>query len=308
MQRAAIQISFQALGTWNQIQVYDPVKNDTLQKAAGRVLEIDQKMSPFRSDSELSIFNCRAGHGFQPVSEDLFYLLNKASEISQASEGAFDCTLRPVIELWRLSRKQNKVPAMEEIRKALRLVNYKSLVFDYHRRAAALRHRVLSIDLGGIAKGFAADEVKRILQENNVRSALINLGGNIIVMGSKPDGSPWRIGIQNPLDVRGKFIGTLPVREKTVVTSGSNEQFFIQDGVRYHHILNPRTGMPAQKNLLGVTVIGESSVYADALTTAFFVLGPEPGVCLLKRFGFQAVWITEDCDVYSTFSLSDTEL
>ncbi|MFL0198474.1 FAD:protein FMN transferase [Clostridium sp. WILCCON 0269] len=128
-----------------------------------------------------------------------------------------------------------------------------------------------SIDLGGIAKGYAADEVKRVLLQYKIENTLINLGGNTITMGHNPTGTPWRIGIQNPLFARGQYIVRISVTNKTVVTSGSNEQFFIKEGERYHHIIDPRTGYPSKNELLSVTVLCECSTDADAVTTALFV-------------------------------------
>jgi thiamine biosynthesis lipoprotein len=159
--------------------------------------------------------------------------------------------------------------------------------------SAALRNKGQKLDLGGIAKGFAADEAKRILIENGVKSALINLGGNILTLGNKEDGSPFRIGIQNPLRQTGQFIGVLSASDRTIVTSGTNERFFVKDGIRYHHIINPHTGYPAQTGLLSVTVVCENSMYADALTTSLFVLGVEKGLKLLEQTGDEAIFITD---------------
>ncbi|MBP1745349.1 MAG: ApbE family lipoprotein, partial [Firmicutes bacterium] len=157
--------------------------------------------------------------------------------------------------------------------------------------------------LGGIAKGYAADEVRRILLQHKVSNALINLGGNIAAMGLREDGMPWQIGIQNPLSARGEYIGTIEAADQTIVTSGSNEQFFIRDGVRYHHIIDPRTGCPADSGLLSVTAICRDSADADALTTAIFVSGISESVNMLKSADAQAIFVTESKDLFLTDGL-----
>ena len=166
------------------------------------------------------------------------------------------------------------------------------------------------MDLGGIAKGYAGDEARRILSENGVQDALINLGGNIVAMGCNPRGNPWRIGVQNPLRPRGESLLTLSVQDACVVTSGVNERFFMKNGVRYHHILDPRTGMPVQNSLLSATVISASGTDADALSTALFVTGgfehgeERTDMCgienLMKRSDATAIFINEDLKVIQT--------
>lgn len=141
------------------------------------------------------------------------------------------------------------------------------------------------------------------MTENGVENALINFGGNIVTLGTHPNGRPWEIGIQNPLESTGVYLGSLSVVNQTVVTSGSNEQFFIKDGVRYHHIIDPRTGSPAQSDLLSVTAVCSSSVDADALTTALFVLGPDEGLELLKPLNAEAIFITNDLKIFVTVGL-----
>jgi thiamine biosynthesis lipoprotein len=168
----------------------------------------------------------------------------------------------------------------------------------------ALKKTGQSLDLGGIAKGYAADEVRHILTKNGVKSAMINLGGNIVAIGRRPDGKPWQIGIQNPLQPTGIYLGVISAEDKTVVTSGCNERFFMKDGVRYHHIIDPRTGKPAQSGLLSVTAVCKNSAEADALTTALFILGQEKGLKLLKKFKAEAIFVKEDLSVFATPGLA----
>lgn len=301
--QSGIRRDFSGLGTMNHIQIFNCFKNQLLDKAVRRVSEIDGKMSAFDPGSEIFRLNQAAGRKPVAVSEEAFLLLKRAKEFAELSGGAFDMTIRPLVALWGIGRKSDFIPQQSEIKNARKLVNHNDLILDESKCTAYLKKAGQAVDLGGIAKGYAADEVKRLLTEGGVPSALIDLGGNIVAVGSRPDGEPWQVGIQNPASVRGEYIGTLAVTDKTVVTSGSNEQFFVKAGSRYHHILDPRTGRPAQSGLLSVTVVGISSVAADALTTAAFVLGTEKGAKFLKARGVEAVFTTEDYRIYLTEGL-----
>jgi thiamine biosynthesis lipoprotein len=302
----AAEKTFPALGTINYIKIYggrEPEK--ILQEAAGRISEIESRMSAFLPDSDISKLRRNAGNGFVKISKETFRLIKTAVEFGGLTDGAFDITVRPLVELWGIGKKGNFIPSPQEIRQALRMVNYKDIELDDESCSAALKQPGQSVDLGSIAKGYAADEVKRILLENGIQSAMVNLGGNVVAVGSRPDGQPWKIGIQNPLAPTGEFLGVLSVTDKTVVTSGSNERFFIKDGVRYHHILDPRTGAPAQNSLLSVTAVCENSTHADALTTALFLRGPEESAPLLKKMGAEAIFIDTNLSVTATGGLNE---
>lgn len=297
--------TFSAMGTVNRILVDEGGKEYAVQKAVDRVAEIERRMSAFLPDSDVSLLRKHAGNGWQRVHFDTCHLLRKGAEFGALSQGAFDITVRPLTELWGIGQGKNDIPTESKIEEARRLVNYRDVHVDPNSSRAALEHPGQALDLGGIAKGYAADEVKRILQENHIQSALINLGGNVVALGSKADGSPWRVGIQNPLAPTGRILGSLDVTDQTVVTSGCNERFFLKDGVRYHHLLDPRTGWPAHNSLLSVTVVCPSSLDADALTTALFVLGLPKGMKLLKRMQAQAIFCTNDQKVTATRGLKN---
>jgi FAD:protein FMN transferase len=295
---------FFALGTYNSITAFACTEEAALERAAERVFELDRKLSAFLAGSEISMLCRRAGGRAQKISPDTFYVLKRAVEIAKASAGAFDITLRPLIALWGIGKKGDFVPDKAQIHRLLKLVDYNDIVLDEQNCAAALRRPGQALDLGGIAKGYAADEVKRILLSAGIESALINLGGNIVAMGTRPDGQPWRIGVQNPRAARGEFFAKLAVQDKTIVTSAYNERFFMKDGVLFHHILDPKTGMPAKSGLLSVTAVCKHSIDADALTTAFFVLGPEKGAPLLQAFDATAVFITDKNQIFTAGNLA----
>lgn len=290
--------TFTALGTINAIAAYGKNGKEAVNAAYKRVVEIDDRMSAFKDDSDVMKINHNSGIRAQKVNIDTFNLLKRSLEFSSSFKGAFDITIRPLTSLWGIGKKLNYIPPKEEIEKAISLVNYQDLLLDEENCTAYLKREGQAIDLGGIAKGYAADEAKRILLQYEIKDALINLGGNIVALGDNPEGQPWNIGIQNPLSATGNYIGTVKVTNKTIVTSGSNEQFFIKDGVRYHHIIDPYTGYSANKKLLSVTVICESSTDADALTTAFFVLDISEAIPMLRKINAEAIFIMENQDIY----------
>jgi thiamine biosynthesis lipoprotein len=294
---------FQALGTKNQIMIYGSHSEGLLQRAINRVMEIDDKMSAFKPDSEISNINQNAGNNEVSISMETLELFDRAKKMSELSKGAFDITIGPLVRLWGIGKRGSFIPAGNEIKECLRMVHYQDLFTDREHKTAYLQNAGQSVDLGGIAKGYAADEVKKILVQGGVSCAVINLGGNIMTIGTKPDGSPWRIGIQNPLAPTGEYLGSVSVTDRTIVTSGSNERFFMKDGIRYHHLLDPRTGRPAKSGLLSVTVISEKSAEADALTTALFLLGIEEGLSLLKAFQAEAIFLIEDGRIFVTEGL-----
>jgi len=290
---------FFALGTYNRIEVFDRAGEAALDDAVKRVRDIERKMTVFSADSDIARLNGNAGKGFVSVSAETEEVLRRAREIAEASDGAFDVTLRPLVALWGVGHKESSVPDENDIERLLPLVDFRDVLLD-GGCGAALRRSGQAVDLGGIAKGYAADEVKKLLVMCGVKSALINLGGNIVTVGSHPEKGCWEIGVQTPDGERGEYFGVLKINEGAVVTSGGYERFFIENGARFHHILNPKTGHPAQRGLKSATVICRRSIDADALSTAFFVLGTERGLPMLKKYDADAVYVTDEGNVYGT--------
>ena len=218
-------------------------------------------------------------------------LLRLAIEIGEASDGAFDVTIAPVSALWDFSADEPVLPDPEALRSAAARVDYRSIVIDGN--TVTLKNNA-EIDLGGIAKGYIADRVAEYLREQGVTSACINMGGNVLTIGTKPDGSPWTIGVRDPNGTPEQSAEVLKLGSAAVVTSGNYERFFVLDGVRYHHILDPKTGMPASNGPASVTIIGTRSDLCDALSTACFVLGEERSKPILDRYGVQAIFLYGD--------------
>jgi len=218
-------------------------------------------------------------------------LLRLAVEIGEASDGAFDITIAPVSALWDFTVDEPALPDPDALRAAAARVDYRNIVIDGN--TVTLKNGA-EIDLGGIAKGYIADRVAEYLREQGTESACINMGGNVVTIGMKPDGSPWTVGVRDPNGTPEQSAEVLKLGSAAVVTSGNYERFFMLDGVRYHHILLPSTGMPVSNGLASVTIIGTRSDLCDALSTACFVLGEERSRTILDKYGVQAIFLYSD--------------
>ena len=280
------------LGTICTISILDGGSEAVLQAVFARLREIESRMSANREGTEIASVNEAAGKSPVRVSADTLFVVRKALEYARISDGAFDPTIGPIVKLWNIGMEGERVPEDREIAEALPLVDWRRVVLNERASTVFLPKPKMRLDLGAIAKGYAADETARILSEHRVRAAIVDLGGNVLVYGKKPDGSLWRVGVQNPLDDRGTYLGIVSMTAGTVVTSGVYERFFEQDGRRYHHILDTKTGRPAETDLLSVTVIADSSIDADGLSTTLFALGRERGLALAKTLpGVEAIYV-----------------
>ncbi|MCT4563072.1 MAG: FAD:protein FMN transferase [Maledivibacter sp.] len=294
------------LGTVVTIKLYDNATEEVFNKAFARLREIENRMTINADDSEVIAINSNAGKDFVKVSDDTFYVIKSGKHFSRLSEGRFDISIGPLVKLWGIGTDKAKVPNKEEIENKKIWVDYNDVVLNESEKSVMLKKSGMILDLGGIAKGYGADEVVDILKDNNVKHAIINLGGNIFAYGNKPDGTGWKIGVQNPLSERGEYLGIVRVSDQTVVTSGVYERYFEEDGKRYHHILDPHTGYPVENNVVGITIIANSSIDADSLSTSAFALGLEKGMELIEGLGnVDAVFVTRDSEVYMTSGLKD---
>ena len=262
---------------------------------------LENLLSRFLPESDVSRINRSAGVKREPVSAETYGILSFATECSVASAGLFDVTAGPLIDLWDY-RHASLPPEKERITAALPLVNYRDLELCPAENSAELRKTGQSLDLGGIGKGFASDRFMEIFHEYGVTSAWSNIGGNVSTLGSKPDGSPWRVGIRHPR--QNGLVGAVAVTGQSVVTSGDYERYFIDsEGRRFHHILNPVTGYPADAGLLSATVVAKSAMVADAVSTAVFVVGLERGLAFVRNYQVEAVLVDAQLRVYVTRGL-----
>ncbi len=295
------------LGTIIELKVYGKEAEKAAEKALNRIAEIENKMSIKIESSEISKLNAKAGVSEEKLSADTYSVLEKAVRFSEATEGAFDLTIEPIVKLWGIGTDTERIPSKHEIIEKLKLVNYRDIILDSKNTTARLKLTNQSIDLGGIAKGYAADEVKEILINDKINSALINLGGNVYALGNKLDGSKWNIGIQNPIDTRGQYLGTVSVTDKSVVTSGNYERFFIVDDIRYHHLFDPKTRYPSESGIISTTIISDMSIDGDVMSTSTYILGLEKAQKLVESIeGVEAVFVTTDKKVYTTTGIKDS--
>ncbi len=237
------------------------------------------------------------------ISEDLAALLSEGLDITRESDGAFDIAIAPLTSLWDFTAEDPKVPDDAAIQKVLPLCSSDGVTID--GQDITLPFDDIQFDVGAIAKGYIADRLKDFLVKKGVNSAIINLGGNVLCIGSKPDGTPFKVGIQKPFADRNETEAVMDITGKSVVSSGIYERCFKQNGKLYHHILNPHTGYPYDNGLISVTIISDQSVDGDALSTTCFALGLKDGLKFAEKKGVQAVFITEDYELHYTDGFQD---
>lgn len=295
------------LGTVSEITLYNVKEDDAnniLKKCGDILLNIDNTMGKTREYSEISKINEKAGEEYVEVSDETFSVIKKAIYFSNISDGVFDITIGPVVDLWGIGTDNARVPSSKEINEKLPLVNYKDISLDEKNKSVKLNKKNMEIDLGGIAKGYAADKIAEYLKEENVESAIINLGGNVYALGEKDKNTAFKVGIQDPTNERGNSIGSINVSNESVVTSGIYERYIKKDGVIYHHMIDPSTGYPFDNNLSSVTIVSSSSIIGDGLSTTTFGLGLEKGMKLIESIdNTDAIFITKDKKVYTTSNL-----
>lgn len=296
------------MGTVVTLKAYGPNAQKAVDEGMERIKDLQDKMTISAPGSEIGQLNASAGNSaYVPLSSDSIYVLKTALKYAQLSQGSFDVTIGPLVRSWGNFTQNPQIPSPTEIDRIKKIINYRDLEINEKENTARLKNPGQIVDLGGIAKGYAGDEVIKIFKAYGIESAFINLGGNVVALGGKPDGSPWYVGIQNPRAQDRGCIGVLKIKDKTVVTSGDYERYFEESGVRYHHILDPKTGYPSQSGLISVTIVTESSIDADALSTAVFVLGLAKGLELVQSLeGVEAVFITGDRQIYITSGLKDS--
>jgi len=289
------------LGTTCTVTLYQQAPDGVFAGVFDLVRGIESRMSVNLSASEVSTVNRAAGEKPVRVSQDTYTVVATGLEYCRLSEGAFDITVGPLVQLWGIGTERARVPAPQEIRSALALLGWREVVLNEGERSVFLKRKGMALDLGGIAKGYAADAAAQYLSRRGVRHALIDFGGNIMALGNRGQGGKWRIGIQNPSKPRGAYLGILEVCDEAVATSGSYERFFEQNGVRYHHILDTASGGPVGNGVVSATIVTRRSIIADALSTSVFALGIGKGLGLAESLsGVEAVVIQEDGAVFTT--------
>ena len=296
------QRTYRAFDTINMVQAHD-CPPEVFAEIESAINRFERLFSHTLPSSELYRVNTAAGKPVR-VDSELATLIAASLEYCELTSGLFDITMGPVVRLWNF--KQGAVPARERIDEALAHVDYRAIAVDGD--VVTLSDPDARIVLGGIAKGYIADELLAILARGGVRHAFVNLGGNVAVMGGKPDGSPFMVGVRSPVSTAEQeehYLLAFPLFNGSMVTSGTYERCFERDGVLYHHILDPRTGMPAETDLLSATIIANRSIDADGFTTALIIMGLEKALEFIQaREGIEAVFVTTDKRIVMTSGIT----
>lgn len=289
--------------TMIKITLYDASQEDLLEECFSLADTYEKYFSATLADSDISKINQAKGAPVE-VHEETIDLIEKGLYYCDLSEGGFDISIGALSSLWNFGENEGTVPSEQEIAAALSTVDYHNVVIDGN--TVALKNPATQIDLGAIAKGYIADRMKDFLNENGVTKGIINLGGNVLCVGPKTDGNPYRIGIQKPFDEEGTAIASVEINDETVVSSGVYERYFKVDDQLYHHILNPATGYPYENELYGVTIICKNSVDGDGLSTTCFSLGLKKGMELIESLpDTEAIFITSDDEIHTSSGIGD---
>lgn len=287
-----------------KITLYNSDDADYLDGCFALADKYENLLSATIESSDVSKINAANGSPVT-VSPETAELIREGIDYGTLSSGQFDITIGKLSSLWDFSENPGIVPDADAIASAVSTINYQNITVS--RNTVTLNDPDAAIDLGGIAKGFIADKMKAYLNENGITSGIINLGGNVLIIGPKEDGSDYRIGIQKPFSDTGTALATVSIPDGTVVSSGVYERYFKKDGVLYHHLLNPKTGYPYENDLTGVTIICSRSVDGDGLSTTCFSLGLEDGMKLIESLpDTEAIFITSDGELHTSSGIGTT--
>lgn len=292
-----------AMDTYMTVTAFGEKAEEAAEAAIEEIERLDQLLSAGDEDSEIGILNQK---GIGQMSEDSMELLKRAKELCQSTEGAFDISIYPVMEAWGFPSGDYRIPEEQELKDLLAKVDGTKIVLEENSGSVSFELPGMKIDLGGIAKGYTSSRIMEIWKEYGITSGMVNLGGNVQVLGSKTDGSDWKVGIQCPTE-ESSYIGVLAVQDKAVITSGGYERYFEQDGKIYHHIVNPDTGYPAEGDITSVTIVSEDGTLADGLSTALFVMGKEKALTYWREHSQEfdvILWDSEE-QIYVTEGIAE---
>lgn len=292
------------IGTICTVNLFDKGTKAVYSEIFARLRELESILSANRDDTNIAKINDASGIEPIKAAPETLIVLQEALVFSEKTKGLFDPTVGPLVKAWNIGTEKAAIPTAEALKKALSLIDYNKVKINKADNTVYLTEKGMKLDLGAIAKGFAADEIIRILEAHHINKAIIDLGGNVFAYGEKAAGVNWTIGIRDPETNQGSSILTIPVKNKSIVTSGVYERYFEQDGIRYHHILDTHTGYPVNNELLSVTIVTGKSIHADALSTTTFILGTKKGMELVEQMDdVEAVFINRKHEVLTTSGL-----
>jgi thiamine biosynthesis lipoprotein len=282
-----------AMDTYMSLTAYGAKAEDAVTVAIHEIQRLDAMFSVGNTDSDVTTANMQ---GSATVSDETAYLVEQSLEISRKTDGAFDITIYPVMELWGFTTKNYKVPQADELQETLKRVSYENVSLKDHE--LVLKNNA-QIDFGGIAKGYTSSRVMQIFKEYGIEHGMVNLGGNVQTLGTKTDGTAWRVAIQSPQGGN-QYLGILETSDQAVITSGGYERYFEENGVTYHHIIDPKTGYPSDSDLTSVTIVCADGTKADALSTSFFVMGLQKAESFYENtdLDFDVILLTKDNQIY----------
>ena len=292
-----------AMDTYMTLTAYGDHAGEAVDAAVDEIERLDALLSVSDQDGEIYTLN---QNGSEIVSEDTAELIERSLAFYKSTDGLFDITVYPLMDAWGFTTEKYRVPSQKEIRKLLQRVDASKVSYDAKTRMVTLPDD-MEIDLGGIAKGYTSGRVMDIFRQHGVTSGIVSLGGNVHLCGAKTDGSLWKVAIENP-DKSDNYIGVVSAKDKAVITSGGYERYFEQDGKRWHHILDPRTGWPAESGLSSVSIVSGDGTLADALSTSLFIMGKEDAISYWKKHAdsFDVILVEGDGSITITQGLQDS--
>lgn len=293
-----------AMDTYMTVTAYGEKCEEAVDAAVAEIERLDDLLSTGSDDSEVTKINKNGGG---TLSEDTSYLVKRALEVYKDTDGAFDISIYPVMKAWGFAGDTFQVPDKKTLSNALSLVDASKISYNEKKSTISFEKKGMQIDLGGIAKGYTSDRVIEILKSYGIEHAMINLGGNVDLLGKKTDGSEWRIAVQDPED-EDSYVGVLSVSDEAVITSGGYERYFEEDGVTYHHIIDPATGYPANNGLISVTIVSDDGTLADGLSTSLFVMGKDKAISYWRSHSdqFSTILIGDDETIYISEDIADS--
>ncbi len=296
------------LDTFVSITLYGESDEQLLDQPFERIAALNSSLTAFETGSDLGLIKENAGIKPVTVTADTYRIIEKSLGYSKNSGGYFDVTIGPLVDLWGIHSPETKeAPAQAAIDAAKAKTNYTKIILNPDDQSVYLTEAGMSVNLGAIAKGYIADEVMAVLKSEGVEHAIVNLGGNVLVMGGKADNSDFGVGVEDPRNPGNGYLGVLSIKDGSVVTSGDYQRYFIDAaGNKYHHILDPFTGYPANSGLIQVTVVTKNSIDADSLSTTLFLLGLDEGLKKAEALpDVEAIFITTDNKIVVTSGLKD---
>lgn len=291
-----------AMDTYMSLKAYGKNAQKAVDDAKTEIERLDKLWSAVDKDSEIYQLNQKKT---MKVSDETLELIKFAKKKSAQTGDAFDISIYPIVELWGFPTQKYKVPSEEEIQNLLKYVDSQKIKIDEKTNIVTLEKN-MKIDLGGIAKGYTSQRIAKIYKKDGVKSGVISLGGNVQAIGKKTDGSRWKVGIQSPDDTE-SMIGGYEAADEAVITSGAYERYFEKNGKRYHHIIDPATGKPSEKDLKSVTIISKNGTLSDTMSTTLFVMGKDKAISYWKKHNneFNMILVDKNDKIYISQGIKD---